>query len=67
MAGTQGPFVWYEFMSSDVAASKAFYSKVVGWSTEDMPMPGMTYTILRIGDTQVGGMMKLPQEGIAQA
>ena len=65
MAGTQSPFVWYEFMSSDVAASKAFYSKVVGWSTEDMPMPGMTYTLLRIGDTQVGGMMKLPQEGIA--
>jgi uncharacterized protein len=62
MAGTQSSFVWYEFMSGDVAASKAFYTKVVGWNTEDMPMPGMTYTLLRMGDTQVGGMMTLPKE-----
>jgi uncharacterized protein len=62
MTPTQNSFVWFEFMSSDVAASKAFYTKVVGWSTEDMPMPGMTYTLLRIGDTQVGGMMALPKE-----
>jgi hypothetical protein len=62
MAGTQSSFVWYELMSSDVAASKAFYSKVVGWSTEDVPMPGMTYTMLSIGETQVGGMMALPKE-----
>ncbi len=65
MAGTQSPFVWYECMSSDVAASKAFYGKVVGWSTEDMPTPRMTYTLLRIGDTQVGGMMALPNEASA--
>jgi len=30
---------WYELMSSDVAAAKAFYANVVGWSTEDMSMP----------------------------
>jgi hypothetical protein len=65
MATTQGSFVWYELMSSDVAASKAFYSEVVGWSTEDVPMPGMTYTILRIGEMQVGGMMALPKEASA--
>jgi uncharacterized protein len=62
MTGAQSSFVWYELMSSDVAAAKAFYANVVGWRTEDMPMPGMTYTILRIGDTQVGGMMTLPKE-----
>jgi predicted enzyme related to lactoylglutathione lyase len=62
MAGTQSSFVWYELMSSDVAAAKAFYTKVVGWKTQDMPMPGMTYTILSAGDTQVGGMMTLPKD-----
>src|SRR5277367_6723231 len=62
MAGTQSPFVWYELMSSDVAAAKAFYSKVVGWSAQDVPMPGMTYTLLRVGDTQIGGLMALPAE-----
>jgi predicted enzyme related to lactoylglutathione lyase len=62
MAGAQSSFVWYELMTSDVAAAKAFYTNVVGWSTQDMPMPGMTYTLLRSGDTQVGGMMPLPKE-----
>jgi uncharacterized protein len=62
MTGAQSSFVWYELMSSDVAAAKAFYANVVGWSTQDMAMPGMTYTLLQIGDTQVGGMMTLPKE-----
>jgi uncharacterized protein len=65
MAGTQNPFVWYELMTSDVAAAKAFYVKVVGWNTQDVPMPGMTYTLLRVGDTQIGGLMALPKEASA--
>jgi len=65
MAGTQSPFVWCELMTSDVAAAKAFYVKVVGWSTQDVPMPGMTYTLLRVGDTQIGGLMALPKEASA--
>src|ERR1700738_3059293 len=62
MTGAQSSFVWYELMSSDVAAAKAFYTKVVGWKTQDMPMPGMTYTLLSAGDTQIGGMMTLPKD-----
>jgi uncharacterized protein len=62
MAGQQGSFVWYELMSSDVAAAKAFYAEVIGWKAEDVPMPGMTYTILRMGETQIGGMMTLPKD-----
>jgi predicted enzyme related to lactoylglutathione lyase len=62
MAGAQSSFVWYELMTSDVAAAKTFYANVVGWSAEDMPMPGMTYTILRTGPTQIGGMMALLKE-----
>lgn len=62
MAGAQSSFVWYELMTTDVAAAKAFYTGVVGWSTEDMPMPGMTYTLLRMGQAQVGGLMAVPKE-----
>ena len=62
MAGKQSSFVWYELMSSDVTAAKTFYTKVVGWKTQDMPMPGMTYTLVSVGDTQVGGMMTLPKD-----
>jgi uncharacterized protein len=62
MAGNQSPFVWYELMTSDVSAAKTFYVKVIGWNAVDMPMPGMTYTLLRVGETQVGGLMALPEE-----
>jgi hypothetical protein len=62
MAGAQKFFVWYELATSDVTAAKAFYAKVVGWSAQDMPMPGMTYTLLSVGATQVGGMMAVPEE-----
>ncbi|HEX3848320.1 MAG TPA: VOC family protein [Steroidobacteraceae bacterium] len=61
----QGAFVWYELMTGDVGAAKKFYGSVVGWTTQDMPMPGMTYTIFSIGTTQVGGMMTLPKEAAA--
>lgn len=65
MTAAQNPFVWYELMTSDVAGAKAFYTHVVGWNTEDMPMPSMTYTMLRMGETQIGGMMPLPKEAAA--
>ena len=61
MPSAQSSFVWYELMTNDVAAAKTFYAKVVGWNTQDVPMPGMTYTLLRMGETQVGGLMALPQ------
>jgi uncharacterized protein len=62
MPGTQSSFVWYELMTTDAAAAKTFYADVVGWKTQDVPMPGMTYTLLLMGETQVGGLMTLPQE-----
>jgi uncharacterized protein len=67
MMSTQASFVWYELMTADVAAAKAFYGKVVGWTTQDVPMPDMTYTLLSVKDTQVGGMMALPQKGLKPA
>jgi len=61
MTHAQNPFVWYELMSSDVGAAKAFYGKVVGWKFEDVPVTGMTYTLLRAGERQIGGMMPMPE------
>jgi predicted enzyme related to lactoylglutathione lyase len=62
MADLKGRFVWYELMSTDTNAAKAFYAKVVGWSTQDMPMPDMTYTMFTMGEAPVGGLMTLPDE-----
>jgi predicted enzyme related to lactoylglutathione lyase len=62
MPDNPGSFMWYELMSTDTTASKTFYGKVVGWETQDVPISGMTYTLLRAGDREIGGMMTLPQQ-----
>ncbi|HJQ59950.1 MAG TPA: VOC family protein [Vineibacter sp.] len=62
MPDHQGRFVWYELMSTDTDAAKAFYTKVVGWGTQDMPMPGMTYSMFTAGEAPIGGLMALPDE-----
>jgi uncharacterized protein len=55
-----GAFSWSELMTTDVAAAKAFYTTLFGWDTEDMPMPGMTYTVVKAGGKSVGGIMPMP-------
>jgi uncharacterized protein len=65
MPASQNGFVWYELMTNDVAAAKSFYGDVVGWSTQDMPMPDMTYTVVQVGEIGVGGMMPLPKDAAA--
>ncbi|MEQ8571634.1 MAG: VOC family protein [Deltaproteobacteria bacterium] len=41
-----GNFVHIELNSKDAAGAKAFYTKVFGWKTIDMPMEGMAYTMV---------------------
>ena len=57
-----GAFSWCELMTSDVEAAKAFYTKLFGWETKDMPMEGLTYTMVKAGDKDVGGIMLIPKE-----
>ena len=45
MVKHHGHFVWYELMTTDMEAAKAFYADVVGWGTQDASMPGMPYTL----------------------
>ncbi len=55
-----GTFSWCELMTTDVPAAKAFYGKLFGWETEDMAMPEMTYTVVKVGGTGIGGIMQMP-------
>lgn len=55
-------FVWYELMTSDLAAAETFYSAVLGWRTHDAGMPDMRYTLVDASEGQVAGMMTLPAE-----
>ena len=62
MSKKASKFIWYDLMVPDVKAAESFYSKVVGWKIEDSGMPGMSYSILKAGDTMVGGMMGIPPD-----
>ncbi len=62
MATPQGTFVWYELMTSDAEAARAFYEKVVGWNIVDSGLPGMQYLIANVGDRGVAGLMNFPPE-----
>ncbi len=62
MADSHGRFVWYELMTTDMEAAKAFYAKVVGWGIQDVSMPAMAYALFTVGGASVGGLMGLPQE-----
>lgn len=62
MVDVAGRFVWYELMTTDVKAARAFYCKVVGWGAQDISHPGMTYTLFTVDDAVVCGLMTLPQQ-----
>jgi uncharacterized protein len=57
-----GRFVWYELMTTDTEAAKAFYAQVVGWDTQDASMPGIAYSLFTAGQTSVGGLIELPED-----
>jgi predicted enzyme related to lactoylglutathione lyase len=57
-----GAFCWHELMTSDLAAAKAFYEKVVGWGAQDAQMPGMQYWLMSAGGVPSAGMMAMPED-----
>lgn len=66
----QGKVWWNELGTRDVAGSKAFYGKVIGWSFEEMEMPeGGKYNIAMHSQGPAGGIFRMdgPQfEGVPQ-
>jgi predicted enzyme related to lactoylglutathione lyase len=57
-----GMFSWFELQTSDVGAAKRFYGELFGWSTKEMDMPGMPYTVVSAGGEEVAGMMAVPPQ-----
>ncbi len=62
MADQHGEFVWYELVTPDVAAAKAFYGGLLGWTFADSDMPGTPYTMISKGDAEIGGILGLTPE-----
>ena len=60
LANESGSFVWNELNTRDLAAAKAFYSEVFGWTPNDLDLGGMQYTEWKLGENSVAGMMPMP-------
>jgi hypothetical protein len=58
-----GCFVWYELLTTDVAAARAFYRQVVGWDAQDASTAAFSYSVFTADKVEVGGLMDLPLEG----
>jgi predicted enzyme related to lactoylglutathione lyase len=56
------PFVHVELMSTDIGKAREFYQRLFGWKLEDLP--GMDYTLIKVGEGTGGGMMKTPVPGM---
>jgi predicted enzyme related to lactoylglutathione lyase len=62
MPGLQGSLIWYELMTPDAAAAKAFYEAVVGWAIAPMGGDHKGYQAIAMPDGAVGGLLPLTQE-----
>lgn len=62
MINSHGRFAWYELITTDVEAAKAFYANVIGWGTLDASAPGRVYTLFTAGKALVSGLMDLPED-----
>ncbi|MDU8946632.1 VOC family protein [Ovoidimarina sediminis] len=53
---------WIGYSGPDQAKAQGFYRDVLGWSLEEMPMQdGSSYTVIKVGDTAVGGFSSMPE------
>ena len=58
-----GSFIWYELLTPDPVAAKAFYDAVVGWNIEAQPSGEMDYRMISRADGgNAGGVMRLTDE-----
>jgi len=50
------PFTYCELHTADAPAAKRFYSRLFGWTMNDLPTPAGTYTEIKTGEGIDGGL-----------
>jgi hypothetical protein len=63
LSRSHGCFAWYELLTTDVAAARTFYRRVVGWDVQDASTAAFSYSVFTADEVEVGGLMELPPEG----
>jgi len=63
MSNPEGTPIWYELMTTDPDASKAFYDEVIGWTVQGKPDGDMDYRMIDSGNGEhVGGVLRLTEQ-----
>ena len=62
MVFQHGRFAWYELITTDMAAAKAFYAGVLGWGAQDVSTPDLAYSLFTAASGPVGGLIELPED-----
>ncbi|MCO4292881.1 VOC family protein [Solitalea sp. MAHUQ-68] len=57
---TPGRFVWHDLVTPDVEQSKKFYGEVFGWNFETIGSGETSYTVIKKGDEDIGGIFPIP-------
>lgn len=57
-----GEIVWNELATSNVQGAKDFYGKTFGWEFVDKNMGDMTYTMIKKGNKEFGGIWAIPTD-----
>jgi predicted enzyme related to lactoylglutathione lyase len=61
--GDAGELAWFELLTNDTDKAGRFYAELFGYELSPFGDDG-SYTVFKKGETQIGGMMKAPQEGM---
>jgi predicted enzyme related to lactoylglutathione lyase len=60
-----GTFSWVDLQTSDQDAAKAFYSELLGWRYDDVPVgDGVTYSMAKLQDHSVAAIGGLQADGM---
>ena len=59
MTNPHGAPIWYELLTADPDASRAFYDAVFGWRIEAQPAVPLDYRMIDTESGHVGGVMRL--------
>ena len=62
---THGDIGWCDLATDDVDKARDFYADVIGWNTGIVDLGQGPYTVFKIGDRPVAGLMARAPEGPA--
>lgn len=61
----EGIFVWHDLITTEPAKARDFYTRLLGWTAEEVPTPMGAYVLFKAGGKVVAGMVPMDaKEGV---